>query len=517
MLSAPETVFIFVAFVVVANLVSKQFAMKHERALKFGEAQKGSWPNQSLIIFLVAAVAPAFLFFWVSGGMPRLSTHETVFTFVAFVVVANLISKHFTMKHELALKQEKVKEAPVPPKYKRKKTGMSFGTKVGILLALSSLVPLAVILLWFTSYRPADIVHAEHNAPTAPHISFSPTPFPAPPNAMVESAQANEPESASSWTEDLPFDADQYPSITACAAPLARQIVRALEERIDGDESADASAAAASEAEKKITPTITKPIFIDGPGLSANDFTPFKDALKEAIRSENPTVTFAQHKNNGVHALLFKLQNLDPLTLELPGKSFHLREGEVACEWSFHEREQRFAPLDEIGAVSFKEKPWLVDFQKFTARYPNSRRYFIGATKQAEPLRSKAHGHAVQDIANRLNLTAEQIEPHIVDKFTQAIERPYGTVFREAILVYNPPTSAVPVVNRNYHDGPPTMQKPSFEFSLAMIVCLTVVAGFISNIATQGYYRTGISNSVVIGVAFLVALILLNVVLVIID
>ena len=54
---------------------------------------------------------------------------------------------------------------------------------------------------------------------------------------------------------------------------------------------------------------------------------------------------------------------------------------------------------------------------------------------------------------------------------------------------------------------------PSFEFSLAMIVCLTVVAGFISNIATQGYYRTKISNTLLAIAALVVGLILLNVVM----
>ena len=54
---------------------------------------------------------------------------------------------------------------------------------------------------------------------------------------------------------------------------------------------------------------------------------------------------------------------------------------------------------------------------------------------------------------------------------------------------------------------------PSFEFFLAMIVCLTVVAGFVSNIATQGYYRTKISNTSLAVAALVVGLILLNVVM----
>ena len=51
----PEIVFIFVAFIVAANLISKYFGEKHERTVKFEEARKdnpskdGHGSNLSLI------------------------------------------------------------------------------------------------------------------------------------------------------------------------------------------------------------------------------------------------------------------------------------------------------------------------------------------------------------------------------------------------------------------------------------------------------------------------------------
>ena len=176
---------------------------------------------------------------------------------------------------------------------------------------------------------------------------------------------------------------------------------------------------------------------------------------------------------------------------------------------------------DRIKPVSFIEKPWLTNFANFTSLYPESR-FYIGATEGVEPLRSKAHDRAVQDVANRLNLKSEQIEPQIAGRFTQTIERPYGKVYREAILVQNPPKVRAfdsvagviaPSVQRSLLSRVVPTGPPSFEFFLAMIVCLTVIAGFISNIATQGYYRTKISNTSLAVAALVVGLILLNVVM----
>ncbi len=513
MLSPPETVFIFVAFVVVANLVSKHLAMKHERALKFGEAHKGSWPNGSVAIFLVAAVAPALLFFWGSGGMPRLSTHETVFAFVAFVVAANLISKHFTMKHELALKHEKVQESPVPQKHKQENAPMFYGVKVGILFALSALIPLTAILLWFIDSPPAQV--AVDGIPNAPNVMtpvpVSPNPFAAPQDGMAEAAHGFVPDSISTWTDDLPFDADQYPSIEACAVPLARKIAKEIIADQYGEVEAEAS-----DSEKEKQPEVVASVTIVNE-RSFTEFVEFKDALQKALKSELPAISFQSRTDGKNYVLVFGFDELQKFPGAFPDKIIALRSGKVVCRW--YRAIENGKPVESLGkehAVAFTEKPWLTDFHNFTSIYPDSR-FHLGVSSKVEPLKSKAHERAVQDVANRLNLRAEQIEPRIAGTFTQTIERPYGKVYREAILVQDPPQSSMQHLAGNLPgtrvQGYQTpLPRLSFEFSLAMIVCLTVVAGFISNIATQGYYRTRISRTLMVVTSLAIIVILLIVV-----
>lgn len=359
---------------------------------------------------------------------------------------------------------------------------MSYGMKVGTLFLFSS-VPLALILLYATpTYHAAVDV-----------VVDGPHPFP--------------PESIRSWTEDLPFDADQYPSIEACAAPLARQIVEDIKEFQESEMTAEAT------AEEKDPPTYSTPLRIskrESGFFADRDFYDFEKALKKAFKSLKPSVFVANDEADNTRFVTFSLNNFKNFEDAFPANSIRLKSGDISFRWSPRDPKAENLPK-ETKSVSFIEKPWLTDFQRFTARYPESR-FYVGAPTRVQPLKSKAHEHAVQEVAERLNLKAEQIEPRIAGKFTQTIERPYGKVYREAILVQDPPSSPMQhmVANssdslfRDLHKRSP----PSFEFSLAMIVCLTVVAGFISNIATQGYYRTRISRGVMIVAALCVVLII---------
>jgi len=508
-------IFLFVAFCIVANLISKHLTMRHEQTQKFQETRKGHAQDDAdrtgassgppwwyVLLTICAALAAGLFILRLNGGLSRLGVLEVIFIFAGFCVVANLISKHLKMKHEATLKQNgpqhirarKEAELQAP-----EKSAMPYGSKVGILLALCSLVPLAVILLYFTGYRQPQFENVVGG-------------FPAP-------------KSVSSWTGDVPFDADQYPSIAACAGPLARQIVKEVQAINEAAMTAEATGEGGS-----ALPAESTGVRVGHSGFSDSEYVDFVAALKEAFKSMKPNVFLAERDSNSPHFLFFRLKNVDQYEDAFPDKPIRLKRGDIACQWEEQlDSGQKKYFNERIAPVSFIEKPWLTDFAHFTSLYPESR-FYIGATKGVESLKSKAHDRAVQDVANRLRVNAEQIEPQIAGRFTQTIERPYGKVYREAILVQNPPTvrASAGIVGAVAAAG---MVAPaaasaqgsllsrvvpagpwSFEFSLSMIVCLTVVAGFISNVATQGYYRTKISNTVLAIAALVVASILLVVV-----
>ena len=499
-------IFVFVAFCIVAGLISKHLTMRHEQTLKFGDARKaqalndadgtsaGSGPPWWYVLLAISAALVSGLIILSLHG-EQLGSLATVFVFVAFCVVAGLISKQMKMKHEQKLKQAELGKFPSA----KPNSGWSAGL---VLLAIAFFGGLAMLSLMWLSLARTPRVGGVAAVGTVNAVSGLPP-------AVLPNLKR--------WNEDIPFAADQYPSITACAEPLARQIVKEIQAMNEAAMTAEATG-----EEGKALPAESTGISVGHSGFSDKDFSAFTAALKESFKSMKPSVFLAESSINSRHHFGFHLKDVDQFEDAFPDKPIRLKRGIIDCKWmeKLDTGEKKYFE-DRIKPVSFIEKPWLTNFAHFTSLYPESR-FYIGATEGVEPLRSKAHDRAVQDVANRLNLKSEQIEPQIAGRFTQTIERPYGKVYREAILVQNPPKVRAfdsvagviaPSVQRSLLSRVVPTGPPSFEFFLAMIVCLTVIAGFVSNIATQGYYRTKISNTSLAVAALVVGLILLNVVM----
>ena len=107
-----------------------------------------------------------------------------------------------------------------------------------------------------------------------------------------------------------------------------------------------------------------------------------------------------------------------------------------------------------------------------------------------------------------------------LDTFLQKYERPYGDVYRYAILAEVNDTRLPASVPAHGHAeagytrfSVKQWSRPSFEWCIALLVGLTVFVGTISNVLTQGYYRSEISNwifgLVLLGFSILVILVFL--------
>lgn len=142
---------------------------------------------------------------------------------------------------------------------------------------------------------------------------------------------------------------------------------------------------------------------------------------------------------------------------------------------------------------------WLTDFNYFLTLHPNQR--FQVGVSGVEPLRSEARERAIHDVCQQLKVRPQTVSDHIVGTFTQTIQRPYGLVYREVILVQDSSNLSTMAMGSNNHQGGVLSSwglergpyKPSFEFGLALIVCLTVVLNFVANVATQGCCQRRIS------------------------
>ncbi len=407
-----------------------------------------------------------------------LSAPEALFAFITIVTVAKMISQYFTQRHELALKHAQ-KQHPSPKEKlapaREPQPRRSFGRYLGLIF-----LPAAIVLMVFLIIASVKIGQSlVENAskwtalPFSPSAEFTPTvTAEAIPAANFESQRVSQEgfqASLNEWIQAVPFEANQYPGIEACALPLAKKIVKEIEE-------ANTRQGGAENHE---------PLFVEILNDSPN---------------HNPDPNYVQEFNSAFMAALKKMNlsfrpNLS--ATEDDGRkaevSVNISAGAVVCQLllkKYQGGEEKLVFTGDRHLATIEKKQWLTDFEAFAAADSGSE-YFVGTSKSTAALGSKAHEIAVQDAVDKFRLPPEQIEACIVDRFTQTIERSYGKVYREAILLRNLPLGQTVA-------GPATFSlgKPSFEFSVALIVCLTVVTGFISNGITQGYYQTGISRSI---------------------
>ena len=195
------------------------------------------------------------------------------------------------LKHESVLQQAELGNFPAakpePQPKPKSNTGWIAG---GVLLAVMLLGGLGMLALMFVSVDVA----------VAPRMETVTTV-----NAVSEAPRAVVPGSIKRWAEDLPFDADQYPSVAACARPIAKQIVEQVQLI-----NAAAITAEASDEETKVLPTESTAIAVSHNGFTDNDYHDFIAALEEALQSLKPNVFLADSAMNNTHSISFHLKNI---------------------------------------------------------------------------------------------------------------------------------------------------------------------------------------------------------------
>jgi len=362
MLGGTEVVFIFVAFCIVAGLISKHLTMKHEQALKIREARKGQSPNEAdgtgtgsgppwwyVLLTISAVLISGLIILGLHGGFPQLGSRETVFVFVVFCIIAGLISKQMKLEQKLKPDLGKVPEA-------KPKRNSGWGA-AWIFLAVASLGVLAMLSLAFTAVtvdRPRlENMSAVNTASAGP------------------SAPALLPESMRDWTEELPFDADQYPGVEECAAPLARMIATEIKADL-----ATIAKAEGTEVEAEAAPEVSASVSILNPnvnsrmigtwwyGSDVENFSTFKNAFKKALKSEMPSVSFHSPIGNKKYQLRFDFAELQEFDEAYPEVKLALLSGRIEC---------RSPELEKTHSVAFHQKPWLTHFKYFA---PSGNRYY---------------------------------------------------------------------------------------------------------------------------------------------
>jgi hypothetical protein len=299
------------------------------------------------------------------------------------------------------------------------------------------------------------------------------------------------------WTSsDLnAFDADAYTSVSLAAPPLARKVRAALETNRLLQKKEDEP----GWSEPLSVTIIANKLNAAGRSEVLSKFTEElqKQFPKTSISINDPAAeSSAMEIFGNVVVLILSTENEQRETVHWD-RSAAMSRGDLQCEIR-----------TEVGRTSvdvrFVDKPWVEEFSSFAAAMP-LRKFIAGYSTFLAPSESEARLSAIQDAIGKLrsagyvNFTVN--ESLACDQFVQKLSRPYGDVWRVAMLFDLSSTQvALHAVASMKSNDTNTIRIHSNVRSIIGIFVLTTVLCVVINWLTQGYYRHRIS----LGVSMLV-------------
>ena len=466
----------------------------------------------------------------------NLNTPAIIFIIVAFLVVAKMISKHFEGRQQLALKRLELSKddaAGQPAFVAKQSTGTSILVKLLIVFFLGFLLLCIISTVLFIGVRATKVKQIEHHASTARvtrghSLATSAELYPSDYLDAISKSKSTrrntvdpveQHQRIEGWKETLLFPANQYSGVESCATPLARMIHEILD-------------FAKKPAEKNEDVSTQQTLVVDVEKIKAAGHATFFKKFKAAFKGLNPDVKIleagkastpdkdvaSKGKPLQVYEANLNLKVKKTFSGLLNGRPSKLEQGEVICllnpEGSDEKKQQK------TFILNFDEYPWLNDFKTFARFYP-SKKFTTGLSQSLEESAAAAHKIAIQDAANQLSLPVEIVEQLVLGTFKQTIIRSYGNVYREAVLVdakkelaFQKWAAEIDTRESAARASNGKSLKIDPESGLAILAIMTAGLAFIANIATQGYYRTGLSRTAVIvsslAAFFIILLVILN-------
>ncbi len=311
------------------------------------------------------------------------------------------------------------------------------------------------------------------------------------------------------------FLADVYPSIADCGAPMAIKVYNELSRYLEPEPVAEAEDRSEEEGGKQEGDKPKKVsrkrasqrlvFFVINDELSDQDFLPFLVAFRKKMKSkiENCDLMEVSRDTADTGQVRVSIRTI-PNSNGKEDRSM----GRLVCEVSYK------AVSTEV-ITNYVERQWLTDMEGFAGK--SRGKYLVGHSGHFFASEAQALNEALNSVLDSLGgdeyregyLRKNGKTYGLVDQLIQKYERPYGDVFRCAVLLQKTetPASERQVTKARRNSNLPNARAisirsspPSFEWFVAMLIGMTVVIGTVSNVLTQGYYRTEISRTVIFGV-----------------
>ncbi|EMI53406.1 membrane protein [Rhodopirellula sallentina] len=297
------------------------------------------------------------------------------------------------------------------------------------------------------------------------------------------------------------FRANLYPSLLEAAEPLAQQTA---------DELKEAEWFTSSEnPTRQVVHVVGEPSFRD-------EQLGFRSAFSKALEQELKDTDVIAIESDAQPKNPADSPNAQPILIRL------------SADYEQTSRSRPWDPgtMDAPGRVSavvtsdrgsletrlrFVDKPWVHNLDQVVSAFP-SKKFVVGysdtlASTEAEARESAiANARSQVDVRTRYGAMVVLDDSHVIDRFAQKLSRPYGNVWREAVLIDLEDlsvNSTAAAANATVSRG--ESERHSTIFAAVLLILTTMIICLIANFLTQGYHRKSIGWFACLLGAFVVA------------
>ena len=316
-------------------------------------------------------------------------------------------------------------------------------------------------------------------------------------NSAIRVTPVADPPPAAWSSADLgEFQANLYPGMKECMAPLARKIGDAVE-----NEGMPPTGDADQENEK-----VVFTVFVDDSlgSESGQCYDQFVDALAERFPDVQLSAGDADQRAPSTkpkkHELFLSLSaSVQSGKIALPPvvtsnrRVFHSlpsSSGKVKCQAVGSDRKAN-------ATATFIQKTWVNQFDQLVSAIPQ-KQFVVGYSQELSSSEPLARQSAMENAQSQIRVHANThggintlIDvTHVVDRFAQKLTRPYGDVWREAVLIDVTGEAMQGTIAAAEARAARDRGIKKGGALLAVLLLLAIIAVcFIGNAVTQGYYR----------------------------
>ena len=334
------------------------------------------------------------------------------------------------------------------------------------------------------------------------------------------------------WTNtDLqPFSANTYPSMIAAVKPLARRVIEKLDglqmsagldddidvdvdAEIDGDPGLKQSVKPEDDAAIERTQVnVTGHLLPDE--IRDRVLRYFSEQLRFELPDSDVTVFDGSGKKPSAQSEIASSTVI--LTLSMEDERYEPAPWDINLQQKSGQHRCDIVTSNGWSNVTsdYVEKPWVEAFDVFVSARPRQR-FVVGYSEKFVSSERAAQQLAMQDaIANSRvamsgggSVTADI--SHVIDRFAQKLSRPYGDVWREAVLLDVSEKHMAKAIEHVHMEAMLTQQhNASVLLSLLILFGVSMVLCVVLNLLTQGYYRNRLlmTGGAVLAIVFLFVL-----------